>query len=70
MGIVLIIIAVICAFLFPSFLIDAIKSNDEENAKIAKTLSCITFGVVILNYRIFCISYYLVKLYFIVKKEA
>ena len=48
MGIVLIIIAVICAFLFPSFLIDAIKSNDEENAKIAKTLSCITFGVIIL----------------------
>ena len=48
MGIVLIIIAVICAFLFPSFLIDAIKSNDEETVKNAKKLSCITFGTLFL----------------------
>lgn len=48
MGIVLVIIAVICAFLFPSYLIDAIKSDDEETVKTAKKLSCITFGTVFL----------------------
>jgi uncharacterized membrane protein SpoIIM required for sporulation len=47
-GIVLLIIAAICGFLFPYFLIDAIKSNDEETIKTAKTMSCITFGVLIL----------------------
>ena len=33
LGIILIVIAVVCAFTFPSFLIDAIKEEDPETSK-------------------------------------
>ena len=53
LGIVLILIAAVCAFTFPSFLIEAIKSNDEETANTAKKLSCITFGILMLDITFF-----------------
>ena len=49
MGIVLIVVAIVCAFVFPSFLIDAIKGENAETAKIARQMACITFGIMILS---------------------
>ncbi len=48
LGIILIVIAVVCAFVFPSFLIDAIK-EDPETAKIARRMACGTFGGLVLS---------------------
>lgn len=47
-GIILLVIAVVCAFTFPSFLIDAIKEDDPETAKTARKMACVTFGVLML----------------------
>lgn len=49
LGILLIAVAVVCAFTFPSFLIDAIKEDDPETAKIARRMACGTFGGMILS---------------------
>lgn len=48
LGIILVIVAVVCAFTFPSFLIDATKEEDPETAKTARKMACITFGVLML----------------------
>lgn len=45
LGIIFIVVAVACAFTFPSFLIDAIKEDDPETAK---KMACVTFGVLML----------------------
>ena len=49
LGILLIAVAVVCAVTFPSFLIDAIKEDDPETAKIARRMACGTFGGMILS---------------------
>ncbi|MBR5320852.1 MAG: hypothetical protein IKU41_03325 [Clostridia bacterium] len=48
LGIIFIVVAVACAFTFPSFLIDAIKEDDPEIAKTARKMACATFGVLML----------------------
>ncbi len=45
MGIIIIVIAAACAFLFPAYLIEAIRETDENTAKSAKNMACITFGI-------------------------
>lgn len=41
---------IIAGFAFPSFLIKAIRSNDEENEVPKNTiLACISFGVIVLS---------------------
>ncbi|WP_317854045.1 hypothetical protein [Chakrabartyella piscis] len=43
-------LAVISGFLFPKYLITAIRSQDEENEVPKNTLgACITFGLVVLG---------------------
>lgn len=48
LGIILVVVALACAFTFPAFLIDAIRAEDDETAKSARNMSCITFGVLML----------------------
>ncbi len=45
LGIILIVVGAVCAFSFPSFLIEAIKETDKDVANTAKKFACITFGV-------------------------
>lgn len=48
LGIILIVVAAACAFTFPAFLIDAIRTKDEDTAKSARNMSCVTFGILML----------------------
>lgn len=41
----MIVVGVVCGFLFPAYLVEAIREADENKAKIAKNMACITFGV-------------------------
>lgn len=47
-GIILLVIAALCAFVFPASLIDAIRAEDAEEAKSSRTIACVTFGVLML----------------------
>lgn len=43
-----ILIAVILAFLFPAYLIDALKLTDEEKAREARGKACASFGFLVI----------------------
>lgn len=45
--IILIIISFILAALFPAFLIDAIRAEDEKIADDKRTKACVTFGFLV-----------------------
>ncbi len=47
-GIILLVVAVTCAFNFPALLIDAIKNEDAEEARSSRTMACVTFGILML----------------------
>ena len=47
-GIILLVVAVTCAFNFPALLIDAIKNEDTEEARSSRTMACVTFGILML----------------------
>ena len=44
-GIIILLIGVICGFLFPTFLIEAIRETDEKIANTAKKSAGITFAI-------------------------
>ena len=48
MEIVVIIIAVVLACIFPACLIDAIRSTDEDKAYDARNKACVMFGIIVL----------------------
>lgn len=46
--------AIVAGFAFPSYLIKAIRSSDEENEVSKNTvLACVTFGIIILSLSLF-----------------
>ena len=48
LGIILVGVAILCAFTFPAFLVDAIKEEDAETSKTARKMACVTFGILML----------------------
>lgn len=48
LGIILVGVAALCAFTFPTFLIDAIREEDAETARTARKMACVTFGILML----------------------
>lgn len=45
LGIIIIAVGAICGFVFPAFLVEAIRETDEDTAKSAKNMACVTFGI-------------------------
>ena len=45
---IVIVVAVILAFLFPAYLIDAIRLQDEEKARDARGKACASFGFLVI----------------------
>ena len=42
--------AILSGFLFPAFLISAIRKKEEEGAPVASTVgACVTFGIIVLT---------------------
>lgn len=48
MEIIVIIMAVVLACIFPACLIDAIRSQDEDTAYSARNRACVMFGIIVL----------------------
>lgn len=46
--VVVVIVAIILAFLFPAYLIDAIRLTDEEKAQDARGKACASFGILVI----------------------
>lgn len=46
--VIVVIIAIILAFLFPAYLIDAIRLADEEKARDARGKACASFGFLVI----------------------
>lgn len=46
--VVVVIVAIILAFLFPAYLIDAIRLADEEKARDARGKACASFGFLVI----------------------
>lgn len=46
--VIVVIIAIILAFLFPAYLIDAIRLVDEEKARDARGKACASFGFLVI----------------------